>query len=263
MEINYATVAAMTPECRGLRDERDERWLGLVAIPKVASFVTWPARAPSYRRGWTFALPEDAHFGVVAFNRRGGEPAVAVVMDEPPERHVVGWFAAEREAEARAAVDLLNAEIRALWQHWRSVQAAPAAGSPLPTATVLRFEEGHEYAPDARWGLQIVTLADDGRYTYEQRRRGSVVRTGAGDVGRARVQAVLADLARSSFPEVPDRPWPPGATMLTIATAPDRSATINRWHGDELDGYRESINALLAITDEAREASLAAGSSRP
>jgi hypothetical protein len=251
METDLAAVASVTPECRGLQERADEWWLGMLAIPKSSRFATWSPRPPSYRRGWTFALDESTTFSVVPFQRADRARAVMVIVDEPSGRHPVGWFSAERAEEAQRAAEHLNAEVRRLWDHWRQVR--PATPTAAPSKRELRFEEGHEYAPDARWGLQVLTLTDDGTYRYEQRRGGRVLRTGTGAVPAERARAVVADLERSTFPHVPARPFPPGASVLTIALDSEHIA-IDRWHATELDGYREAVEALLSITTDARVA---------
>ncbi len=125
----------------------------------------------------------------------------------------------------------------------------------------LRYEQGHEYAPDAAWGLQVLTLARTGRYRYEQRRAGRLIRTGAGDVGAGRAEPVFADLTRSTFPDVPPHQFPPGATIVTIALGSRRQAVLNRWFGHQLDGYREALAALESLVSEARLA--AEGAAEP
>lgn len=252
MDTNLAAVAAVTPECRGLQERPDEWWLGLLAIPKSIRFATWTPRTPSYRRGWTFELPETAHLDVVSFERAEGEPAVAVVMDEPTGRYVVGWFSAAREAEARGAVACLNEEVAAIWHHWRTFGAERAAAHRHVT-----FEQGHEHAPDARWGLQILTLADDGRYTYMQRRAGRLVVVAAGAFDPDRARAVFDDLERSTFPQVAPHPFPPGASVLTISMPPDRRVDVDRRFGLGLDGYREAITALMDMVTAARTSAAA------
>ena len=129
MDTDLAAIAAITPECPGLQERADELWLDMVAIPKSSRFATWTPRRPTYRRGWTFALAETTSFDTVPFRRTDGSAAVAVVIDEPSGRHHVTWFAAEREEEARRAVERLNAEVHALWEHWRRVRPAGEAAS--------------------------------------------------------------------------------------------------------------------------------------
>lgn len=243
---DFAANAALTPECRGLVERPDEWWLDLIAIPKVARFMTWRPRSPSYRRGWTFELPPDARFDVRTFQRYQGQAAVAVVMAEPPKQYIAGWFAAEREAEARSAAENLNREIAALWRHWRAF-----GRDPLPQRQVT-FEQGHEHAPDARWGLQVFTLADDGRYSYVQRRAGKLFATGAGTVEATRASAVFDDLARSTFPQVAAHPFPPGASVLTISMPPERTVELDRRFGLGLNGYREAITSLMDMVAAAR-----------
>lgn len=122
MDADLATRAELTPESRGLRERPTEWWLEFLAIPKSASYAECPPYAPSYRRGWSLALPESATLTVEPFVRSSGEPAVAVVWHDPADEFVVAWFAGARAAEAHKAVEHLNAEIRAVWRHWRRVQ---------------------------------------------------------------------------------------------------------------------------------------------
>lgn len=39
------------------------------------------------------------------------------------------------------------------------------------------FEQGSEYAPDARWGYQRVRVSTDGKLEYEQKRAGQTIAT--------------------------------------------------------------------------------------
>jgi len=132
----------------------------------------------------------------------------------------------------------------------QSIVAGPIDGGPR-----LTYEEGQEYAPDDPWGLECLELAEDGTFTYRRRRVGQLVYTRVGAIGMDRSQAIFADLARSSFPEVPAHLSPPGPSMVSISMAPDRTVSLYRKFGMGLDGYREAITELTAIVSEAREAS--------
>jgi hypothetical protein len=253
MDTDISTIASMMPESRGLREKADELWLDLVAIPKSVRYATWTPRPPSYRRGWSYQLAERARFELRPFTRSTGEAGVGVVMHDPSETFVVGWFSAARADEAQRAVDRLNDEIRATWEHWRASSVEARAPESAPQR--ITFEQGHEHAPDARWGLQRVELSEDGSYGYQQRRAGQVVQTGSGTIDAGRAKAIFANLARSTFPEVPAHPFPPGASVLTISMPPDRSTSLDRRFGLGLDGYREAISELMTIVSEARTAS--------
>lgn len=245
---------AMMPEARGLRETAKEWWLSHVGVLKSDLYVTWPPHPPTYRRGWTYALAETARFEVVAFTRESGDAALAVVMHEPADSFAVGWFAATRADEAHQAVERLNTEVGAIWKHWRSVQGQSAAARTLRRLT---FEQGHEYAPDARWGVQVVELSEDGTFTYQQRRTGQLVRVGDGSIAADRAHAIFAHLGRSTFPHVAAHPFPPGASVLTIAMGPDQRVSIDRRFGLGLDGYREAIADLSDLVSEARDGSAA------
>lgn len=243
------------PEARGLRETPKELWLSHVGVLKSDVYVTWsPPRPPTYRRGWTYALAETARFEAVAFTHESGVAALAIVLHEPAESFAVGWFAAGRADEAHRAVERLNAEVGAVWKHWRSVQGqASDTGAPRR----LTFQQGDEYAPDARSGLHTVELADDGTFSYQQRRTGQIVRAGDGSIAADRARAIFASLARSTFPHVAPHPFPPGASVLTLAMGPDKKVSMDRRFGLELDGYREAISALSDLASEAQDTSTA------
>jgi hypothetical protein len=249
MDPDRTDLANAMPESKGLRETADEWWLDFVAIPKSARYVSWTPRSPAYRRGWGYALAESARFDLVDFTREDGVDVTGVVLREPTGPVFVAWFARARRVEAERAVACLNEEVYAIWTHWRNF--APERGSIDRQVT---FEQGHEYAPDARWGLEIVTLADDGRYTFMLRRSGRLIAIHTGTIATARVDAVLQALSRSTFPNVPAHPFPPGASVLAVSMPPDRRVQVDRRFGLGLDGYREAIPLLMELIAEARAA---------
>lgn len=236
-------------ESKGLQDSADELWLDFVAIPKSERYARWTPRPPGYRRGWGHQLAESARFEAMPIKLASGEDAVGVVLREPSGDVFVAWFGAARGDEARVAVARLNEEIVAIWHHWRGF-----GEGCVDAQRQLTFEQGHEHAPDARWGLQVLTLADDGRFAYLQRRAGRVIAMGSGAVDPERARGVFDHLARSTFPEVASHPFPPGASVLTISMPPDRTVALDRRFGLGLDGYREAISELMTMTAEARSA---------
>lgn len=248
MDTDVTDLANAMPESKGLVEANDEWWLDLVAIPKSARYVTWTPRAPGYRRGWGYALAESARFEAIDFRRADGRDATGVVLHEPTGRVFVAWFSAGRRDEARRVVERLNEEVAAIWMHWR------AFGGGQEPRRQLTFEQGHEHAPDARWGLLVLTLADDGRYTLLLRRAGRLLSAATGNFDSALAAAVFDALDRSTFPQMPAHAFPPGATVLAISMPPDRRVEVDRRFGLGLDGYRDAIAALMDLTQRARAA---------
>ena len=128
-------------------------------------------------------------------------------------------------------------------------------GDPIDHGPRLTYEEGQENAPDAPWGLECLELAEDGAFTYRRRRAGQLVCSRVGAIGVDRAKAIFADLARSSFPNVPAHRSPPGPSMVSISMSPDRTVSLSQRFGMSLDGYREAISELTAVMSEVREAS--------
>ncbi|WP_354644729.1 hypothetical protein [Kitasatospora camelliae] len=129
-----------------------------------------------------------------------------------------------------------------------------------PAMRTITFEQGHPTAPDAPWGQQILTLTTDGTLGYRQQGRGEV-HSSHGRVDPARIEALLATLARTGFPAAPQRTFPPGASVTTLAVEPGGRVVIDYFVALELDGYREVIRALGDLNTALRnrdDASLAA-----
>jgi hypothetical protein len=70
MHPDLPVATNMMPETSGLEETAKEWWLDFAAIPNSALYATWTPRAPSYRRGWTYALAETTRFELVPFSRK-------------------------------------------------------------------------------------------------------------------------------------------------------------------------------------------------
>jgi hypothetical protein len=250
-EEDLAVTSELWSETSGLTDKGEWLWLDMVAVPTASAYRSWTPRHPRYRRGWTFALPRTARFTLIPFNRRNGTAAVGVVVRDQDEDIWVTWFDAARAREAEEIADRLNGEIIDIWRHWESVQSAASAGAVDRTWVAL--EQGHEYAPDAPWGLETIRFATDGALTYERRQRGSRQEIVEGVVDRERVAKVFDELKQSGFPAVPKHPFPPGATVFALSVGDDSSADaatvrFDRRFGLGLPHYGVAIRDLMEIT---------------
>jgi hypothetical protein len=257
-----AAAAEVWSETAGLKEKRDYWWLDLVAIPKSTSYQSWKPTLPAYRRGWTCPLPKTARFVAISFTRTDGVPAIGIVLREPDEDIWVTWFDATRATEAHSTTEKLNEEIERIWRHWE--RSGTEGVSPSSPAQWLTFEQGHEHAPDSRWGRQTLRLAADGRYLYE-RRRLSEHQEARGAIAAGRASEVFAELKRSTFPLVENHDVPPGATTLTFRISDrsepaddDSSVSMDRRFALSLPHYREAIGVLQELTDALRENDTAA-----
>ena len=121
----------------------------------------------------------------------------------------------------------------------------------------LTYEQGHEHAPDSRWGLQILRLSRTGEYSYERRQAGQLLGTRSGRIDASVAALIFESLADGGFPTVPAHSFPPGATVLTISIegTPSQKVELDRRVGLGLPGYREAIRALMDAVDTIRKAS--------
>ena len=134
--------------------------------------------------------------------------------------------------------------------------ASTSAREPawLPIADSISFEQGSEFAPDAAWGRERVTLSRTGELAYERRERGTVA-TVNGHVSPARVDALVATLASTTFPAMPQAFFPPGATVCKIAvgSADPVSMLIEYYAGLELPGYGDLLRQLGDLNTALRD----------
>lgn len=118
----------------------------------------------------------------------------------------------------------------------------------------LRYEAGHDYAPDARWGMERISVARGGAFTYRQSFREVVTGTVRGDIGAERASALFAALARSSFPSVPAHQLPPGGSMVRVSIGALHTGWVDRYFVAELDGFGDAIATLDELVGDARRA---------
>ena len=154
-----------------------------------------------------------------------GDELRQVVTHQPDGRSEVTYQADEDEDEDEDAAP------------------APAPPAATPARRTITFEQGHPAAPDAPWGQQILTLTTDGTLGYQQRVKGEV-RSLSGRVDPARIGALLAALARTSFPAPPQQSFLPGASVTTLVVEPGGRVVIDYFVALKLDGYREVVRAL-------------------
>lgn len=197
-----------------------------------------------------------------------------------------GWVPPEREKEADHWIAFLNQEIRARLRESGQTpkepdpaQGAippPAPPGPVPVPPLLppmqlsklfpaglerqrqkqraratiAFDEGDEFAPDAPWGAERLTLSSGGAFTYERRHLGSTEGC-RGTVDLAIVRRIEGLIAAAGFPQIPDHRLPPGASAVTLTVmTPDvepTSLTFDRYFGEKVPGYRELVDALAGL----------------
>jgi len=200
-----------------------------------------------------------------------------------------GWVPPEREKEADHWIAFLNQEIRARLRASGQTpkepdpaQGAippPAPPGPVPVPPLLppmdlsklfpaglerqrqkqraramidtiAFDEGDEFAPDAPWGAERLTLSSGGAFTYERRHRGSTEGC-RGTVDLAVVRRIEELIAAAGFPQIPEHRLPPGASAVTLTVmAPDvepTSLTFHRYFAAKVPGYRELVDALAGL----------------
>lgn len=221
---------------------QDDNWwqLGPIGISK---------KHTTFTAGFGHPIKVGTKFDVHWFelgNRRGW--AIVLTSGGTPPEYFVGWLPPADEAKARRWVATLNSEIQG--------RLAKEHGTPpgaVHQIDQLTFEQGNEFAPDAPWGYQRVTLSSDGQLEYEQRDRGKH-RVIKGRVNPERVRALHAYLRQTSFPSPPQSTFLPGASLIVLTVEPQKQRMlIDYFTGLKLDGYRELIRELGGLNDALRE----------
>ncbi len=120
--------------------------------------------------------------------------------------------------------------------------------------TAITFEQGHEHAPDSPWGLQRIRLSREGTFHYERINRGTRAEI-EGRLDGARVDALLAELSKTSFPEPPQRSFPPGASVcrISVDASPPAWVDIEFYTGLRMPGYGEILRSLDELNTGLRE----------
>ena len=114
----------------------------------------------------------------------------------------------------------------------------------------LWYTIGNEHSPSDPFGRIVLTLEDDGAAQLElHSRSGSGAWTG--QVDRAVIEQIRAELARSMFPEVPnDQPIPAGSAMrqVEVVTGDEpQYAMLTETEGNRLEGYKEAFALLDSL----------------
>lgn len=124
----------------------------------------------------------------------------------------------------------------------------------LPMADILTFAQGSEFAPDAAWGRERISLSRNGDLAYERRERGTVAKA-YGRVSSARVDALIATLASTTFPTMPQASFPPGGTVckIIVGSANPVSMLIEYYAGLELPGYGDLLRQFGELAAALRD----------
>ncbi|KAB2911385.1 MAG: hypothetical protein F9K40_00915 [Kofleriaceae bacterium] len=242
-----ANVAELLPELERLGDSEYEWAIEGITIWKSSRLASRPMSVPTYRRGYTFELPEDMRFVSVPFTRLDGSRAIAVVLRSGTEELLAAWVREANGDVAEAAIRLLNREIEAAWDYHRKTLAPAADEPPASERAWLTFEQGSEEAPDAPWGLQRLRISNAGDLRYEHRNRGRN-RTVSGRIDPARCRRVFEALSSTAFPAPPQTSFLPGASGLVIeCDAPRGRVIVDYFDGLKMDGYRDVISELSGL----------------
>jgi hypothetical protein len=107
----------------------------------------------------------------------------------------------------------------------------------------LTFKFGAEWAPDSPYGLDVLQIAADGRFHYENRTRGET-RTSSGKVAPGIVQATGIALRAAGFPAVPAHDIPPGGSLIELVVedqAGSHNAYMDYFAALKFPGYGDLI----------------------
>lgn len=227
------------PEPLRVREEGNWIHVGGMSLSK---------RYPRFSIGFTHPIVEASRFEREHFEigeQRGW--AIIFYSGGAPADYFAGWMNENDGTEAAHLVDRLNAEIRQRLAQAKNVRSREGI-------EVLTFHQGAEYAPDSPWGIETLRLSQTGELEYERRRAGKVLQTAHGDVDAKRVLALIAALARTSFPAAPQAFFPPGASVCTLITEPPfRRMDIELHSGLRMEGYGEILKTLSALCTGLRE----------
>ncbi len=239
-----ATKAKLFPESKGLVERADEKWIGMIAVPKSSCPATNKPR-PTYRRGWTYTLENDMRFITIPFQLEDGAEAIAIVLRGKTDDYFGAWFPIARDDEARAIADDLNHELDVERSRY-------GTGAPPPAQLVM--EVGNEHAPDSRFGRQRIRIDPAGTVDYEQITRWQR-RRAKGTVAPAMWTSMLDALSRTTFPAPPQPSLLPGGSISSLTLAGPRSGSVlfDFYDALEMEGYRDVVGPLLALCNAIRE----------
>ncbi len=238
-------LLAATSKMRSAADDltaNAEEWiLGMISVPKSTVGERRPGDMPTYRRGWTFRLEEEMDFVIKPFTSHLGEPALAVVLRGETDEYFAGWFPAMRREDVAHIVSQLNHELHRERDRCRADET-------------ISIAIGSDFAPDAPWGSERVTVWADGRIAYVRRDRDGSTRRASGTVPAELWTDVSAALSRTTFPEQPDVDILPGGSVTRVeATGQRRGAvTVDYYDSKKMEGYGELVHTLVAFADAVR-----------
>lgn len=216
----------------------------------------------SFRAGFAHPILASTSFVLQEFEVAGVTGcAIVLLSGGTPPAYFAGWLPATRIREAARWTDLLNDAVQAVLRRTSDQQPATGAKAPNVGGSVhqnpidrLKCSFGHEWAPDAPWGEEVLRLTRGGDVDYVRRQRGEEVQHVRGRVASDRFEAVAAMLAATQFPEPPEQFFAPGAAVCAIVTdPPERTMEISFFTGLRIPGYREFLRTLQSICAAFRE----------
>ena len=221
----------------------DENWwmLGPLQVSK---------KHATFRSGFAHPILGSTRFVLQEFDLDGVKRcAVVLLSGGKPPAYFAGWVPSTRIDEAREWVQILNEALRLVGSRSEEIQRAGGQAEQAPEALACHF--GHEWAPDAAWGEEIIRLSRSGALEYTRRQRGQEVQHLSGRVAAGRIAELLSILGTTAFPEPPERFFPPGASVCTIVTEPPvRKMELSYFGALRLDGYRELLRPLQSLCAE-------------
>lgn len=108
-----------------------------------------------------------------------------------------------------------------------------------------------EHAPDSLWGLDRLRVHPDGRFEYENRQSGSLLRTRSGWIGEAFLEQIARELEEARFPDVPPHEKPPGGDYVAITAGETTREQLAFMHGsaaERFPGYGPLLERVRAWT---------------
>lgn len=214
---------------------RADLWLERLVLDRIACRLTAsPATAQRARRALLI--------GASALDLRDASSELSAIASllEGSRRDDTGIGRAARTASgaavADAAIDRLVAQLR---------------GAAVPDddgkAAFVHVRLGAIGSPDARYGLDVVALRDDGAVFFENRDT-DWLRSSTARVAPDRVAQIRAWLAAAGFPRIPAFQRVPGAytEIATVAPAGTERAELLDGVGRQTPGYRELLTEVDA-----------------
>jgi hypothetical protein len=211
--------------------------------PTVNIGAVWPIVADTRFEAQKFETVDKRGFAIV-LHAGAGRPS-----------YFAGWLPIERATVASELVAQMNAQVQDRLEHSSQRESQGVAQEDLAEATeVLTYQQGHEYAPDAPWGSETISVTRTGDFEYERRRSGQVRQRLEGSIDTSLFSMLLSALSRTAFPRQPQTMFPPGASVCTIVTQPPfQSAHVEYYDGLRLEGYGDLLRTMNSVCAAVRE----------